>query len=382
MLQTAVVFQAPLWTTGDPFVADWYGNVESNVASDQSMFGGYWSRRLTIHDRLSVIEDWLEFGLGRDVTMYDTGLSPVFEGFVNTVTTNIGSVTTNKGPLLSTVANHVKVVYSTVDTTTTPPTVGIRVGTTWATNQDSIDRYGQIDRIISTSGSTPANAIRIRDLAIDQFKDPQVSETDNLGSSATPAVTIECLGYVHWLGAYIFNSTLTGDANASVKLSNVLAADPNGIFNTDTAWLTANTTPVAQWEDEDRTALQIVKSIVGQGDAGLNKWRFYFAPNRTPYYEAVGTEAYYERSLLDPAQNVRLAMGQALQEPWQVNAGEWVFFTDLLTTRSVDESLFVDPRFMLIDTSSVTMPATLSMQGVTAARLDILLARLGLGGGS
>jgi hypothetical protein len=337
--------------------------------------------RFNLADRQSKIEDWIEDGLGRHIELYNPALELIWEGFVSRVRGNIGGLSIARGPHLS-IANRVRVIYSTVDTTVTPPAMGVRRPTDVANNTDSQAAYGIIERNISVGGVTEANAEQIRDTALDELKDPETSETDNLASSSAANVTVECLGYFHWLKAYTYASATTGTENASAKIENVLAADPNGIFSTDYNDVTENTTAVGAYEQDSRTAMQIIKGIVGLGDTSFNRYLFGFYQDRKARYGAMPTDTEYQRSLLEPEQKLaRYGVGGRVM-PWDAQAGEWVFYTDLLVGRSQPSERRLDPRYLFIEQSAFTLPWALSLQGSRSGRLDQLLARLGLGGTS
>ena len=64
------------------------------------------------------------------------------------------------------IGNKVALVYSTVDTSVTPPAVGVRKKTAYANDTASQGRYGIIEKVLSSGGSTDANATNIRDTYI------------------------------------------------------------------------------------------------------------------------------------------------------------------------------------------------------------------------
>jgi hypothetical protein len=258
--------------------------------------------------------------------------------------------------------------------------MGVRRATDVANDTDSQADYGIIEKNISVGGVTAANAEQIRDTALDELKEPETSETDNLDSSRSASVSVECLGYFHWLKAYAYSSTTTGTENASTKIENVLTADPNSIFSTDYNDITANTTAVGAYEQDNRTAMAIIKGIVGLGDSSFNRYLFGFYNDRKARYGAMATDTEYQRSLLEPEQKLaRYATGQRVL-PWDVQAGEWVFYTDLLIGRSQPSERRLDPRYLFIEQSAFSLPWALTLQGSRSGRLDQLLARLGLGG--
>jgi hypothetical protein len=370
----------PLWV-GTNLVTDALGFTIDSLQVTQAAFGGYWTLRFNLADRQSKIEDWIEGGLGRHIELYNPALELIWEGFVNQIRGNIGGLSVSRGPHLG-IGNRMRTVFSTVDTSVTPPAMGVRASTDLADDTDSQAKYGIIERTISVGGVSEANAEQIRDTALDELKEPETSETDNLSSSRSANVTVECLGYFHWLKAYTYSSTTTGTEDADTKIQNVLTADPNGIFSTDYNDIIANTTAVGAYEQDNRTAMTIIKGIVGLGDSSFNRYLFGFYKDRKARYAAIPTDTEYQRSLLEPEQKLaRYATGQRVL-PWDAQAGEWVFYTDLLIGRSQPSERRLDPRYLFIEQASYSLPWALSLQGSRSGRLDQLLARLGLGGTS
>ena len=367
--QLTLLVYEPLWI-GTNVLYDTLAFEEESVRQQRELLGEYSSRSFTLTLQQPEVEEWLENGLGRHIEVYSDNLLMCFEGFVNRIDGNIGALSLSRGPLLGGVVNKVKVVYSTTDNTTTPPTMGIRAPTAWANDTVSQARYGIIEQVLSTSGSTQTNAELVRDLAITEGSNVRGSESDNLTSSSIPSVTIEVLGYWHWLKAYIYNSTSVAQVGGHTKVQAVLAADTNSIFSTDYSGLSTNATiTVSQWEDEDRTGFEVIRNIVRRGDSSNNAWLFYLGPGRKAYYHVVPSTADFQRSLLAPRQSMRRS-GGALVEPWDMPTGEWVFYTDVFIGTSPTTSLYTDPHHLFVETASAALPAALTVQGIQLYRID------------
>lgn len=65
-------------------------------------------------------EDWVEYGLGRNISVKDGGLDTSFNGFANNIEIVVGGVTLRLGPLLG-IGNRVSGVYAIQDNTVNPP---------------------------------------------------------------------------------------------------------------------------------------------------------------------------------------------------------------------------------------------------------------------
>ncbi len=368
----------PLWFATSLNLSYTLAQVTHQISPIWTAYGGYWSMSLSWNAKPSEIDEWLDAGIGRHVELYAPTTVKIWEGFVSSVSANIGSLTVTRGPLLDTIANKIRVAFSTVDTSTSPPTVGIRDFTDWAEDTNSQARYGIIERVISVGGASASNADDIRDLALNEMAEPVTDEVDNLGAAADPTLNIEVLGYYHWLKAYVYNSTNTGDTNASTKLADIIAADPNSLLSTTN--IETNTLQVPQWEDDNRVAESVVKGIVALGNATQQRTVFGFYNGRGAIYNTIPTTPIYTRTLAEPEQALKDYTTDRSIKPWEVKPGEIVFYSDLLVGRTGTGSLLSDPRYLFIEQASYTIPWSLTLQGAKVNRLDQLMAQLGLGG--
>jgi hypothetical protein len=374
-----LVARQPLWI-GTAIVDDNLAFKVDAISVVWTALGGYWALRFNLKGSQMLVEDWLENGLGRHIALYSHTLEPIWEGEVSSVSGNIGGMSQGRGPLLD-AANRIKVIYSTVDTTVTPPAVGVREPTAWADDTDSQALYGIVERAVSIGGANATTAAQIRDTRLADFAIPRTSETDNLTSGTETSVTVECLGYVHRLTGFVYNQTVTtGLINASAKLTAILTAEPNSIFSADYGNVATNTTQVGAWENDDRDAWGLVKGIAALGDASLNRYLFGIYADRKAYYNALPTTPKFQRALSDPGQWLELFGSGGRLKPWEIEPGQWVFYTDLFAGRSLETTLRVDPRYLLIEQGEFSTPWASVLKGGDANRTDQLLAQLGLGG--
>jgi hypothetical protein len=341
--------------------------------------GGYWSASFTIRGGRHLADDWLQDGLGRHVQVYDDALVLIWEGFVDSLDVNYGPLSVVRGPLLDT-ANRVDLVYSTVEYDENGlPVVGTRVNTGEADDTDSQDLWGILPKILSTGGCDPDDAEAIRDTYLESHAVPATTKQWTSDARGQTSVTVNCLGYVHWLN-WAYNSTTTGTDDADDKILAVLADSPNvawldfGTLNVDT-----NTLQVKMWEDEDNLAWSVIKGIVARGDASQNRWLFGVYGDLEAYYEAAPTDVEYQQRLSDPAVRVEYANGGEVY-PWNVMPGRWIFFPDFLIGQAPEADLADDPRAMFIEEVRYTMPWTLQLSGGTLDRVDQLMAQMGLSG--
>lgn len=278
------------------------------------------------------------------------------------------------------IANRVSVIYSSVDTDTDPPTIGVRDKTDVANDTDSQSKYGIIEKIISVGGTTETEAEQIRDTWLSENSEPETSQQYNNQSQAVPSVTIECLGYVNWLNLFVYNQTAsTGTINVSTQIQNVLAADLNSLFSTDYAGIDTNTLQVNRYVNDDSKGWDYIKALTSRGDASDNRYTFGIYNDRKAIYTVQPTTIAYLQRLTDPKQRVETPTGQEIK-PWDVQAARYLQFPDFLIGKTQVANLREDPRNMFIEQASFTSPWGLQMVGGKTGTLGTKLAKLGLGG--
>lgn len=345
--------------------------------------GGFWSASLSINDSQKKIEDWIAYGLGRHLVLYNNSLVPAWEGFVNKITATLGPFQYEVGPLLD-AGNRVVVTYSIEDATVSPPLVGARGNTSTANNTDSQARYGVIQKFYSVNGvRSVAEAEQIRDSYVNdpKYAYPATSRQSNLSGGNEPAVTLECLGYWHWLRAYYPTSSVTGYIVANTKIQNVLTANPNAMFATDYAMIAANATLVKEQISGEQTAEEILKSINSLGDSSLNVYSMGFYQNRQMIYQPVNRAVEYQQRIASNKGLVN-AVNREIK-PWDARAGRYILFPDFLIGQfppATAITLGSDPRVGYVETARFTAPWGLSLDGKKMSQLDQVLARKGMGG--
>lgn len=342
--------------------------------------GGYWDGVITQTGALTQIEAWFT-RLGYHVDLYSPELVKRWEGFVNRISATVGAFSVDLGPLID-VANRTALVYSTVDTTTSPPTVGVRATSATQENADSQQQYGILEHIASAGGVSAAEVADIVALYLEESAWPGTASRWNTQQQATPLVTVELLGYVHWLKLYTYNDTTSGTRTYPQKIQDILGGDPNGLLSTDYSMIDpdgANTQPIRRYNNDDQTAWAQIKSIVARGD-GTDPWSFGVYDDRRAYYDIAPSTIEYEQRLSDPAQRITGIAGTTVQ-PWNVRPGKLMLATDFLIGTSLLTSQLVrDPRVTFIEQVGFLYPDTLNVQGEMYSTLKQRLAQLGLAG--
>ena len=341
-------------------------------------FGGFDSAQWSIAVTSDEAEEWLARGVGAHVEVGDAGGQRCWEGRVDSVEVQIGGAVIRRGPLRD-VYNQVKVIYSTIDTSTSPPTLGVRVETAWAEDVDSEARWGVRRGIFSTQGMSDAQATQYRDMALLELAEPWTTRDLTLARTAGKVnVTFQAYGYYQYCW-YPYNSTTTGTQNLSVKLAAVVDAEPNALIRSTNGTIATNTFQVGTYDNDNRNALDIIRELVALGDASFNRYLFGVWEDRQTRYVAAPTTVEYLMAAKSSEQAIRLASGQRL-EHWQVRPGKWLRFTDMLSGYPAAAPKD-DPASMFVERVQFTWPAQLQLQGGYTDSLQVLMAQYGLSGG-
>jgi hypothetical protein len=342
--------------------------------------GGYYAATIALADLEEGLNDWIQNGIGRHIEVYNPVLEVVFEGFTDKISLRMGEDTFNIGPLVD-IGNRLAVTYSTVDTATNPPTIGARETTATTDNSSSTGKYGIWEKIHSVNGATSTDATQLRDMLVNDPTRafPATSGDLALGRAGSFNMTLSILGYWHWLKAYYYSNSATGDINLSQKIQDVLAADTNSIFSTDYSKITTNTTQVGDYASGKQTAETILKDLNGRGDSSDNPYSIGFYANRRLVYAAIPTDIKYSKRRNKPIKDKL----QGLVRPWDVNPAEWIFRPDFLVGRHppiTAATLGTDPRAGLIETVKYSSPYGLTVNGRKLSQIDQVLAKRGIGG--
>lgn len=366
-----------------PFVrgGHYLGNLNisaQNWSHTIAAFGGFDRAEFSLMETRDVVADWVEDGLGRFIRAYDETGVIMWEGFVNRISVQQSGFELSLGPLTD-IVNRAKLVYSTFDSTTQSDlSAGIRLETAIGNNTRSQFRYGIFYKALSAAGVTAANAVQLRDMYLAQHAWPETSSSFSYQSSGQE-LRVECLGLIHLLNYPYNRVTSTGAISISTKIGQILSADPN-VLITDLGGIRTNTVTVNAKEDENRTALELLKTLAATGDANFNRWILGVYEDRRIEYAPVAAEPDYFINLFDPNLTIR-DRSEAVIKPWQVRPGKWVMFNDFLPAFTPEEGdLNLDPRALFIEEVSFRLPQGVEFNGGKTTKLNQRLAQLGLAG--
>lgn len=345
--------------------------------------GGYDTANITINDNQANLEDWLLYGLGKHIEVYNPDLEIIWEGFIDKIEVTLGPLQFSIGPLLD-IGNSVRVVYTPKDNTTDPPTTGVETLTSFAGDTNSQNIYGIIQKVLSgNSAKDETDAENIRDKWLNDPAGPYpaTSRQSNLTGSSGPNVTLSCLGYWHWLTTYYPDDTTSGNIARSDKIENVLADEPNGIFSTDYSQIETNTDTIAQQDDLKKTAQTILLDINKTGISS-NRSLMGFYANRRFEYSSVPTDFVYVQRLSDN-RGVTDKLNTIIP-PWNIKPGQWIFYSDLLVGGAIPSNLAAlqtDLRSGFIETVRFDAPYGASVDGVKLDSFGLFLEKLNLKNG-
>ena len=366
---------APLWRSSVGY-GEWVTDRTQSYTHEIRADGGFWSASIGLGADQTYIEDWIENGLGRTITVDDSG-DVIFHGFVNQISARIGILNMVYGPLLD-IRNRVYVTFAPTDYSTEPPIRGDETITDAGNNTTSQSRYGILIGIENGSELVDmAEAESYRDRILDERAYPPSS--DDVSAAGQTSLTLDVTGFVHLLQYPYTNAAATGTINASTKLANIIAANPNiAYIPFDTTYIDTNVLQVGDLSEGYDTALTIIqRDIVSLGDTTQNRWTFGVYENLCCHYHVAPTDIAYNQQIAEQA--IMFESGEGAVSPWRVRPARWVFRTDYLVGRTFPTDDFrQDPRYRFIESVTYTAPHGLQARGGKTDTLPQLLAQLGV----
>ena len=371
-------YSDPLWRLDRNKYLNRFNPIMDDLELDWNAFGGYASAKISLGANIEVIEEWIDDGLGRHIEVYDHAGVMIWEGFVNSIKANTGTLTMSIGPLLK-INNRVLGTYTRIlDDTVVPAILGSSTETLIAEDLDSQNKYGILEGVVSIGTVLEDFANDIRDTFLNDTKDPYVDKNLNL-SRGDIRITIECVGYYKFFEKYIYNDNDELFTTVSDKLEQIILADPNGIFSTSFQKIETNNLLDVEQETKNAMAMGVIKKIVNAGDVNGNRFLFGVYENRVVKYNSIPNEIEYKSTIDESI--IRNNVGSEIL-PWNIEPGKWIFFDDLLIGRepppSLDE-LRKDPRALFIEQVSYRSPYDLRINGVRLnTNFKQKIAQLGL----
>ena len=373
-------FSDPLWSGNSAWLAT-FDLGQGEYTHEIRRMGGYWEADIVQRLPRSVLEGWVQSGLGRHCVVYDDALNVCWEGFVDSLIVQLEDETIQVGPLTE-IANRVTVRYSPLLTITDPPVKLDPDETTTANDTDSQARWGIWPRVFDAGDLTDTAADQVRDMRLTEWAWP--ATTRRVGVSQPLTLSLHLLGYVHLL-RFPYSQTANfgdldlSDATGIGKLQLILAADLNSLISTDYSRTTDNTVQDAAYEDRGADGFDIIKEMVALGDAALNAYNFGIYAGRVAEYAAVSDSTSYVKVAGDVVSRIYTPAQQEVK-PWNVLPGRWLFHSSFVVGQQQPSLYATDSRFELLEWVRFRAPYGIEHQGGRAATVDQVLATQGLSG--
>ena len=323
------------------------------------------------------VNDWIDYGLGKDIMVYDGEGTNIWKGFVNKVSASIGDRTYSVGPLMD-VANRVTLIYTPIiESATGGLILGVTQEYPMVQNTDSQALYGIIEKVISGSNMFDSEAGLAANSYATEFGTPPKDESLSILQSNVPIVRIECLGYKEWLNAYAYNNTAITLTYFHTKIQSVVNADPNNIFSHDYSEMVNNLSLTNDYEYENKTAYTIVDGITKMGDIAYNRWNVQVLENNMIYYKSIPNLLEYYHPI---KQGVPYIYSSAYAHimPWNVRPGKWLMYTDV-NIGTMPTSILNSPLVKFVEEVTYTMPYGLSLSFSRFSTVRQLFQTLGIG---
>ena len=309
--QSAETFHERLQTEG-----------ESYTSSAQY---GYDSCRFVLRGDMDYLRGWFRAGLVRDIIWRSPRGRIIWNGYVQSMQLREGGLSRSKS--VAQMANRIYYVYTSLDTTTNPPTANEQKTVT-ANNTASQAVYGIKTATISggqitdTAASVEANTI------LTELSRIRIDEQMTFGQGQPPSLSVTCAGYSHMMDWFNYSQVASsGTANINTVIAAVLAADPNSVISTNATNIDANTTQAEQYYNGDRPAWRVITDLANRGGAANNRWVAGVYENRAIIYKQAETidsrfdadsnNKYlnYQKNPTDPGDRIFDEAGREI-EPW------------------------------------------------------------------
>lgn len=352
-----------------------YGHV---IASD----GGFISAEISMKANLEIADEWLSDGLGRHIQVNGHAGDTAWEGFVNKVSINFGNYTIERGNLTD-VCNRCLVLYTPIidwDPESGEPITGVATETIIAEDEDSQKKYGIWEQAISGGVLLPEDAEYLRDVYLNENKDPVITHSPTIFSEggSDVVITLSCRGYIDWLNNYIYTNDAPTSTTVEDKIIDVLDADPNNIISTDQTAIEVNGVLVSAFEDQNRTASTIINEAVAMGDIYGNRWLFGIYEDRKPVYKAIPDTLEYYTYISSESQRVT-NLGNGTIASYAIRPGKFTMIKDVVMGKlTIYTQLRVDERVMFIEQVEYEAPSKVDLRGSKVSTYAQLLARIGL----
>lgn len=347
-------------------------------------FGGYLNASIKLLLPASEAEWWYDRALGLRVKLTCNGGQPVWEGFIDTISISAGGISDTRGPMMN-IGNKIYVTYSPTNYDEDgQPVAGSEVITPAVDDLVSQGRYGILEGVISGGQCSDAMASYISAVAINDLAYPKISGPLSLPKFSNVEISLECLGLVYWLLAYIWDNAAAGSTTATAKILSILTGDPNGYLSSDYTKIYTNALPVGIKERNHRYAGDVIKEIVAMGDFVSVGTRTLFGiyEDARVFYNTMPNDIEYLHYLTWGNQVIIDRNRKNVIAPWLLRPGKWLMVPDFMFRVPPGTPLNMDYRTKFIESVNYTAPMTVDLSGGKVDKLSSLLAQITYSQGS
>ena len=346
-------------------------------------YGGFATAQVMITCDEVTAYQMLNDHIGRRI-VFQNPLSPdsdweVWEGMIYTVTVDDGNTSTSRS--LQDVFNSVRVQYSSIDTTVTPPILGIQALTAASADTTSSGKYGVRQLVRNTGGSTSVLATALAAQILKDYKNPRATSagaTLGVTSPGVLAVRIECIGFMEQLNHRYYSNAATSSVTLDTIIKAVLTS-VSQFANTDQTNILANTYTRGQYQaDATIDARTYIDLLCSLGDGATARRVFYgFYEQRKFYTTVESTTADYYIKKRDSGYRCYDAVNGGEVMPWLIRPGKIASMIDLLPDGVTYSTTLDDVRQFVIGEVSFTAPFTARITPLQGVASDILFNRMG-----
>jgi len=228
--------------------------------------GGCGRLRFTMPESRYQLQNFFEYGLGRDIKIYNDRNEVDYQGFILGLRLNTGIHILSKSLL------HIKnKIWARYDET---KGVDDTQRSTVLDNLASQARFGIIEKVVGGGQQSGLYAIdRAVGTKLDWLAWPTINPDFGAGGG-DPNIQILVTGYQHTLKWRTYNQTaLEDNADLSIVATDVLTEcglSPNGFIASTN--ISTNVIQVPQEYDTDRFAFDVLENLAAMGDSAGQRW--------------------------------------------------------------------------------------------------------------
>jgi hypothetical protein len=288
---------------------------------------GFESMQVSLAVSLDEALDWLNNGLMRSVIVSGPDAETVWEGYLNTVSAQIGQKPVTLS--LDGMANRVRCTYTTV--------LGTPGTTSSVSDTPSQLLYGIKDRIVPLDASDATAAAYRAAIVLANLAYPKSREATQAMTGAQGEITLT-LSFAGWYGTLewlVTSNSTTSTAVTTTQVGTLLAGYGNGFLSTSTVniiasgisspqKIEANTTYREAIEDRLRLGIgtyPVVWGVYENREFYVQRWAGE-TPDVVTYYERLG-----DSNIYTPSGGITL--------PWNVRPNAISQVSDLLDVASI-----------------------------------------------